>query len=48
MTDARRCANCKAPLPPEWPSDNHYCAKCNAAWQHGQTAQDRATSAEKN
>jgi hypothetical protein len=37
MTDSRRCANCKAELPSDYPAENRYCAKCTAAWQKGPT-----------
>lgn len=47
MTGSRRCANCKAELPSDYPAENHYCAKCTAAWQKGPTApweKDQATT----
>ena len=40
MSNPRHCANCKAPLPSDWPADNHYCAACNAAWRKGQSERE--------
>jgi hypothetical protein len=40
MTVTSRCANCEAPLPPDQPADNQYCAKCTAAWQRGRASRD--------
>ena len=46
MSEPRHCANCRASLPPDWPSDNRYCAKCNAAWQKGPSPSAQADAVE--
>jgi hypothetical protein len=46
MSKPRRCANCTAPLPPDHPADNHYCAECTAKWQRAPATQNRADAPE--
>jgi hypothetical protein len=46
MSKPRQCANCTAPLPPDHPADNHYCAECTAKWQRAPATQNWADAAE--
>lgn len=41
----RECANCRAPLPHDYSSDNRYCASCTAKWQRGSAPANQAGAA---